>query len=281
MMVPWIWMGWTQQVGSGDIQDPPPECWGRSSQGSRLILRFPVNGGSYSWEKNHKRERRFEGERRGVVSSDLKGLTLRCQLRCWAGRSNCGSGAQVRLQAEEKRFWNNQPRSGNESKLWEGGRLSGRKQDAADPQGWLAEGRLGRKWRWSSPRRRDKPEELASATAPVYLHLFHRFCFLHPFFSPLWFLFSVILPHAPDLPPTPTEWTSWGTVVNLFLCPEYQAWNVSVNTGWAEPTGLAFILLAKKSRELAIPCLRWSDSGTSNFIQLWEFNDFFFFNRRV
>lgn len=47
-----------------------------------MIVRFPVNGGSYNGEKKRNRKSRFEGERRGVVSSDLKGLTLRDQLRC-------------------------------------------------------------------------------------------------------------------------------------------------------------------------------------------------------
>lgn len=80
--------------------------------------------------------------------------------------------------------------------------------------------------RRSSPRGRNKPGERASATAPAYLHLFHLFCFLHPFFL-FWFLFPVI-----SFSCTRSAYNHYrvnflrNCVVNLFLSPEYQAWNV-------------------------------------------------------
>ena len=65
-------------------------------------------------ERKHERKIRFEGDKeRCVVSLVLEVLTLRCQLRGSAGRSRCGSGAQLSIQAGERRFWNHQLRSVN------------------------------------------------------------------------------------------------------------------------------------------------------------------------
>ena len=62
-------------------------------------------------------------------------------------------------------------------------RLSRREKDVADPSGLnrgggALEGAEG----GAVLGGKSKPEKLASATAPIYLHLFHHFCFLHPFF---------------------------------------------------------------------------------------------------
>lgn len=66
------------------------------------------------------------------------------------------------------------------------------KQGVADPRSVLRRESLGKK-RMEQPQEggRSKPGELASATAPAYLHLFYLFCFFHPFFL-FWFLFPVI-----------------------------------------------------------------------------------------
>lgn len=150
-------------------------------------------------------------------------------------------------------------------------RLSRReKEDVAGPS-VLSKGKTALEGiRWSSGRGKSKPGEPASVTAPAYLHFFHLFCFLHPFFL-FWFLFPVT-----SFSCTRSAYNHYGVnflrnyVVNLFLYPEYKAWNVLSKywVNWTHRQGLPS-LIVKKSREAAIPCLRLSDSGTSNFMQLW------------
>lgn len=149
-------------------------------------------------------------------------------------------------------------------------RLSRReKEDVAGPS-VLTKGKTALEGiRWSSHRGRRKPGEPASVTAPASLRLFHPFCFLHPFFL-FWFLFPVI-----SFSCTRSAYNHCRVnflrnyVVNLFLYPEYKAWDV-LRKHWVNWTHRHWLpsLMVKKSGEAALPCLRFWDSGTSNFMQL-------------
>lgn len=114
----------------------------------------------------------------------------------------------------------------NQLKLGEGMRLSRREKDVAGPS-VLSKGKTALEGvRRSSGRGRSKPGEPAPVTAPASSHLFHLFCFLHPFFL-FWFLFPVI-----SFSCTGSAYNHYRVnflsnyVVNLFLYPEYKAWNV-------------------------------------------------------
>lgn len=149
-------------------------------------------------------------------------------------------------------------------------RLSRREKDVAGPS-VLSKGKTALEGvRQSSGRGRSKPGEPAPVMAPASSHLFHLFCFLHPFFL-FWFLFPVI-----SFSCTGSAYNHYRVnflrnyVVSLFLYPEYKAWNV-LSKYWVNWTHRRWLpsLISQEVQRSCSPLFEVIRLSNKHFMQLW------------